>query len=517
MDALLRRDDVDCVSIKVSSVAARLSLVDFEGSIERITEPLRHLYRRAAAADRQKLVNLDMEEHRDLDLTVESFIRVLDQEEFAAFTAGIALQAYLPDTHGALDRLLDWAGRRQEAGRAPIRIRLVKGANLAMENVEAEIHGWPPAPYRTKADTDASYVALLERLLDAAAAGTVLVGVASHNLFDVALALVLAEDKRRRRRHRNAGRDGRQHRRRRGRAFRPTSSLRPGHHPAGLPQRPGLSGSSPGREHHTGGLPPARPRHGPRQPGLGGAGRSFRPVGARPPPDNHPTVPDPGPVPAGRRPILAPPRSYVSAPDTDLTVPANRSWAVAALARPAPPAPPAAAMADIDAAVDRATEAGRAWSHTPADDRGRVLDAAADVMEGGRADAVAVMASEAGKTFAEADPEASEGIDYARWYGAQTDLLARLEDEVASEPCGVVVVSPPWNFPYAIPAGGVLAAVAAGNPVLLENPVPRRRPPRLCWSNSCRRRDWVTVGSNWWSPPTAPRASISSPIPGWGR
>jgi RHH-type proline utilization regulon transcriptional repressor/proline dehydrogenase/delta 1-pyrroline-5-carboxylate dehydrogenase len=89
-------------------------------------------------------------------------------------------------------------------------------------------------------------------------------------------------------------------------------------------------------------------------------------------------------------------------------------------------------------------------------------------MATGRADAVAVMTSEAGKTFAEADPEVSEGIDYARWYGAQTDLLARLEDEVASEPCGVVVVSPPWNFPYAIPAGGVLAATAAGNTVLLK-------------------------------------------------
>ena len=194
MDALLRRDDVDCVSVKVSSVAAGLSLIDFEGSVGRITAPLRHLYRSAAASGGAKLVNLDMEEHRDLDLTLESFIRTLDGDEFASLTAGIALQAYLPDTHGALDRLLDWAGRRREAGRAPIRIRLVKGANLAMESVDAELHGWPAAPYPTKADTDASYVRLLERLVDAAASGAVHVGVASHNLFDVALALVLAQE-----------------------------------------------------------------------------------------------------------------------------------------------------------------------------------------------------------------------------------------------------------------------------------------------------------------------------------
>ena len=32
----------------------------------------------------------------------------------------------------------------------------------------------------------------------------------------------------------------------------------------------------------------------------------------------------------------------------------------------------------------------------------------------------------------------------------------------ACEPLGVVVVTPPWNFPLSIPAGGVLAALAAG-------------------------------------------------------
>ncbi|MGH9018829.1 MAG: proline dehydrogenase family protein, partial [Acidimicrobiales bacterium] len=195
---LLRRGDVDCVSVKVSSVAAGLSLVDFDGSVERVSGPLRALYRLAVSSapvgTAAKLVNLDMEEHRDLDLTLAAFMGTLDDEEFAGLTAGIALQAYLPDSHGALDRLLGFAEQRRRAGRAPIRIRLVKGANLAMENVDAELHGWPPAPYRTKADTDASYVLLLERLLAAAAGGAVVAGVASHNLFDVALALVMAED-----------------------------------------------------------------------------------------------------------------------------------------------------------------------------------------------------------------------------------------------------------------------------------------------------------------------------------
>ena len=88
------------------------------------------------------------------------------------------------------------------------------------------------------------------------------------------------------------------------------------------------------------------------------------------------------------------------------------------------------------------------------------------------------MASEAGKTLDEGDPEVSEGVDYARWYGAGAGslprLLAEADGEVETDPLGVVVVAPPWNFPYAIPAGGALAALAAGNTVVLK-PAPEAR------------------------------------------
>ena len=76
---------------------------------------------------------------------------------------GIVLQAYLPDTHAVLERARStWAAARRRRGRRPIKVRLVKGANLAMEQVDAELGGWPPAPYATKADVDASYKALLD-------------------------------------------------------------------------------------------------------------------------------------------------------------------------------------------------------------------------------------------------------------------------------------------------------------------------------------------------------------------
>ena len=193
VESLLARDDVDCVSVKVSAIASGLTLTDFEGSVDRICERLQELYRAVAAPGNQKLVNLDMEEHRDLDLTVESFTRCLAAPEFSNLRAGIALQAYLPDSHEALERLISFAEQRAEAGGAPVRVRLVKGANLAMEKTTAELACWPQPTYETKAETDASYKALLVRLLEAAREGTVEVGVASHNLFDVAFALVLAE------------------------------------------------------------------------------------------------------------------------------------------------------------------------------------------------------------------------------------------------------------------------------------------------------------------------------------
>ena len=62
-----------------------------------------------------------------------------------------------------------------------------------MEPVEAELHDWIAAPYPTKADVDASYKPMLDSALRPEWNGAVRVGVASHNLFDVAWALVLRE------------------------------------------------------------------------------------------------------------------------------------------------------------------------------------------------------------------------------------------------------------------------------------------------------------------------------------
>src|SRR5262249_53965477 len=154
-----------------SALCANLDVLAFDHEVARIAERLRVVYDEAAAQSPRVFVNLDMEEYRDLDLTVAAFRQVLDEPPYHDFRAGIVVQAYLPDTHDVLHELLSWAAERHRAGRAPIKVRLVKGANLAMELVDAELGGWVSAPYPTKADVDASYKALLDRLLDAAAEG----------------------------------------------------------------------------------------------------------------------------------------------------------------------------------------------------------------------------------------------------------------------------------------------------------------------------------------------------------
>ena len=196
---LLARADVEYISVKVSSVFSQLNLVAFDATKAYVKERLRALYRQAMAHHyvhpngrvTPKFVNLDMEAYTDLHLTVAAFTEVLDEPEFLTLSAGIVLQAYLPDAFSIQQDLTTWAMARCAHGGVPIKIRLVKGANLAMEQVEAALHGWPQAPYPTKLETDANFKRMVAYGSQPAHAQAVRLGVASHNLFDVAYGLLL--------------------------------------------------------------------------------------------------------------------------------------------------------------------------------------------------------------------------------------------------------------------------------------------------------------------------------------
>lgn len=192
---LLDRSDVDYVSIKVSSTVAPHSHWAVEEAVAHMEERLLRLYTTAAAASPHKFINLDMEEYSDLDVTIAVFKKILSRPEFLKLEAGIVLQAYLPDALGVMMDLQAWAAERISRGGAPIKVRVVKGANLPMETVEARIHGWPKATWNSKQESDTSYKAVLDYALTPERTAHVKIGVAGHNLFDIALAWLLATDR----------------------------------------------------------------------------------------------------------------------------------------------------------------------------------------------------------------------------------------------------------------------------------------------------------------------------------
>jgi RHH-type proline utilization regulon transcriptional repressor/proline dehydrogenase/delta 1-pyrroline-5-carboxylate dehydrogenase len=468
---LLRRSDVSCVSVKVSAMCANLDVLAFDSSVSQIVDRLRSVFRVAAAATPAKLVYLDMEEYRDLHVTVAAFRTALDEPEFRDLTGGVALQAYLPDSFTVLDELCAWAARRRRSGGAPVRVRIVKGANLAMEQVEAELAGWPQAPYPTKADVDANYKRMLDRALDAAAGGDVFVGVGSHNLFDIAWALTL--------------RDARGQR--------------------GAVEIEMLEGMAPAQSRAVRSAAGALLLYCPvvddadfaaaiaylaRRLDENAAEGNFlralftiRPGSAAWDAERKKFEA----AIAARTRVSAVPRrhqdrrtehrhfdpdaEFANEPDTDFVLPANREWITHHLAAAAPPrVPRALAHADeVDAIAARARDAAAGWADTSNADRRSLLARAAEVMAASRGRTIAVMAHETGKTVREGDPEVSEAIDTANWSAAQTRLLDELTRAgVGWRPRGVVLIAAPWNFPYAIPANGVCSALAAGNTVVLK-------------------------------------------------
>ncbi|MGJ4915921.1 trifunctional transcriptional regulator/proline dehydrogenase/L-glutamate gamma-semialdehyde dehydrogenase [Bradyrhizobium sp. HKCCYLRH2060] len=124
-----------------------------------------------------------------------------------------------------------------------------------------------------------------------------------------------------------------------------------------------------------------------------------------------------------------------------------------------------AAPAEIEAALSRAANAAPAWAATSPRVRAACLRAAAETMEARRLVLIGLIVREAGKTFANAVGEVREAVDFLRYYASEIEALP---DGDIPRPLGPVVCISPWNFPLAIFTGQIVAALAAGNPVLAK-------------------------------------------------
>lgn len=532
----LARDDVDYVSIKVSSVVSQLSMWSFDEAVQRVVSKLTPLYELAATSPTPKFINLDMEEYRDLDLTIAVFTTLLDQPHLRGLEAGIVLQTYLPDALSAMQELTAWATERRRAGGAPIKVRVVKGANLAMEQVDAAIHGWPLATYDTKQDSDTNYKRVLHWAMTPEHTDAVKLGVAGHNLFDVAHAWLTAMERgvesrvdfemllgmatgqaeavRRdvgnlllytpvvnpsefdvaiayliRRLEENASHDNfmsavfelasdeRLFERERARYERSLAALEADDGRVPTPNRTQNrrtewtdesfataltvpDAPAPGTEHEDDAsltsvvLEIVRGREEAELTDAAASGDHSTPA-----------------MPAG--PSATP--GFRNEPDTDPAVAANREWGRRILDR----VPEsrlgldtiAAARVDdagtLETLIQTVAARGRAWGELPGAERAAVLHRAGIALAANRDRLIEVMAAETGKTIAEGDPEVSEAIDFAHYYAERARELDHVQGATFVPP-KLTVVTPPWNFPVAIPAGGVLAALAAGSGVIIK-------------------------------------------------
>jgi RHH-type proline utilization regulon transcriptional repressor/proline dehydrogenase/delta 1-pyrroline-5-carboxylate dehydrogenase len=479
---LLKRDDVDYVSIKLSAVASQLSMWGFETTVSRMVEKLTPLYEYAATSPQKKFINLDMEEYRDLGLTMLVFKKLLSKPELKNLEAGIVLQAYLPDSFDALKELTEFAQLRTLEGGAGIKVRIVKGANLAMELVDAEWHGWDLATYGTKADSDANYKRLIEFSLNPKTVDSLRIGIAGHNLFDLAYGHILS-------------------------IKRGVESKVEFEMLQGMAQH--LSSQV---KKSVGSLllytPVVRPTE--FQVAVAYLTRRLEENGS---PENFMSgvfdittsvevfdrersrfelsLERIDELTAGSnrkqnrlKESLDLSSVFENAADTDTALNNNRDWVGQVISG-------AEALQgnlkshesfvleanietyDIEEMVSAALLAAKAWG-ADREMRKQILLQCAVELGKSRGSLMQLMIAEGGKTIGEADSELSEAVDFANFYAHSIDEIKETEevDGVKFIPHQLVVVTPPWNFPVAIAAGGVLAALAAGSAVIIK-PAPQ--------------------------------------------
>ena len=131
----------------------------------------------------------------------------------------------------------------------------------------------------------------------------------------------------------------------------------------------------------------------------------------------------------------------------------------------------------VEKAIDAATEAFKTWKNVAPAERAEYLFKIADVMRQRKHELSAWMVLEVGKTWAEADGDTAEAIDFAEYYARE--MLRWSEEQpivkIAGEdnsfeyiPLGVGAIIPPWNFPLAIMSGMTMAAIVTGNTTVLK-------------------------------------------------
>ena len=470
---VLSRPDVDYVSVKVSAIVSPHSPWSFNETVSDVIERLTPLYRIASESKKQKFINLDMEEYHDLDMTVAVFKGILSKPEFTNLQAGIVLQAYLPDAVRAMIDIQQFAASRVFAGGAPVKVRVVKGANLPMERVDAESHGWPLATVESKAAADANYKRVLNYALTEERVANVRIGVAGHNLFDLAFAWLLASQ-----RNAQIGMDFEMllgMAEAQANVIRKTVGTLVLYTPVVHPQEFDVAIAYLIRRLEEGAS---------KENFLSNAFRLTDPDIFQVEEERFRDslsmldleIPIPNRLQDRRNDVaFAPASGFANAADTDPSLAGNRAWGYEIIGRAGTSDigldlvanQTISSEAELQEVMDRVVAGGARWANESLQTRATKLHEIGVAMEANRGRLIEVAMAEAGKTIEQADTEISEAVDFAHYYAQRALELDKI-DGASPVPFGVTVVTPPWNFPIAIPAGGALAALAAGSAVIFK-------------------------------------------------
>ena len=508
----LNEPDINYISIKISGIYAQIHSLSYEQNKKELCEMVATIYRKAMEQTytdhngkaRAKFVNLDMEEYKDAHLTLDVFTEVLSRPEFKNYNAGIVIQAYLPDAEGLQKRLLDFAKARCAEGGAPLKMRLVKGANLQMESIISSLKGWENPVLRSKIEVDANYLHILDIALKPENIKVCHVGVASHNYFSIAYAHLLAE--------KNgvsefvtfemlegmANNLPRVMRKLQKQIILYTPVVKDEHFLNAVSYLVRRLDENTGKDNflsYSFNLKLDSPHWNFLAEQFFAAYKLKDTVCTTPYRTQDRTV---APVPVTNI------NTFNNEPDTDLDLPQNRKWALDILKKwettvneqnfvvPVQIGDKEvitdnkkiyydrsrnlevsfceanlSSLEQVKEIIEIAEKDASEWRKTSVDKRNEVLHKVAENLSAKRGDLIGCMSAITGKTFGEGDVEVSEAIDFCRYYPITMKNFDSLET-ISHTPKGIILVIPPWNFPLAIPVGGVAAALAGGNTVILK-------------------------------------------------
>ncbi|PUA29427.1 MAG: hypothetical protein B0W54_02235 [Cellvibrio sp. 79] len=130
------------------------------------------------------------------------------------------------------------------------------------------------------------------------------------------------------------------------------------------------------------------------------------------------------------------------------------------------------------AALNQASDYSFCWRQYPVKEKAALMDKTGDLFEEHRAELIALLIREAGKTLSDAIDEVREAVDFCHYYAQQArEQLANPlpltgptgeQNQMSLEGRGIFVCISPWNFPLAIFTGQIIAALVAGNTILAK-------------------------------------------------